>query len=335
MKTPRLDALSKKGTDFLGTRYAILGGAMSWVSDHHLVSAISNAGGFGVLAGGNMPGHLLEDEITKTFKNTNKPFGVNMITVTPFLDEQTDVVVKSGVNTVIFAGGIPQAKYIDKVKASGARVVCFAPSVALGKKMLRSGADALIIEGNEAGGHIGPVATSILVQEILPFFEEVPVFVAGGIGAGTMIASYLKMGAAGLQLGTRFVATEECSAHENFKKVFLKAKSRDAVPTAQFDPSLPVIPVRAIVNEGTKEFNALQLEMLKKVKDEEISVQDAQLKLEEYWLGALRKAVVDGDIVHGSLMAGQSVGLVKKITSVQEVIDELVTDAERALERGI
>ncbi|MBF0275152.1 MAG: nitronate monooxygenase, partial [Nitrospinae bacterium] len=217
---------------------------------------------------------------------------------------------------------------------SGAKVVCFTPTVGLGKKMLKSGVDALVLEGNEAGGHIGPVSTSILVQEILPFFPDIPVFIAGGIGTGSMIASYLQLGASGAQLGTRFVATEECSAHENFKKVFLRAKSKDAVATAQFDPALPVIPVRALVNEGTKDFNALQLEMLTKVKAGEVEVKDAQLKLEEYWLGALRKAVVDGDIAHGSLMAGQSVGLVKEIMPVKDIINELVEDAEKALAAG-
>ena len=319
----------KRGTDFLGTRYAILCGAMTWVSESNLVSAISNAGGFGVLAGGNMPPEALAEEIEKTRKKTSLPFGVNMITVAPNFRAQIDVVVRERVSHAFFAGSIPSGKDIERVKGSGAKILCFAPVLSLAKRMIKQGVDALVIEGSEAGGHIGPVSTSVLAQEFLLSISEVPVFVAGGIGTGEMIAQYLLMGASGAQLGTRFVVAEECIAHPRFKEAFIRAHARDAMPTSQFDPSLPTIPVRAIMNEGTQEFNRLQLELLTKVKAGELSREEGQLKLEEFWMGSLRRAVVEGDIERGSLMAGQSVAFAKKIQPVAEIIEELVESAER------
>lgn len=321
----------KRGTDFLGTRYAILCGAMTWVSESTLVSAISNAGGFGVLAGGNMPPDLLAKEIAATRSRTPYPFGVNMITVAPNYRAHIDVVVRERAPFAIFAGSIPSGKDIEQVKAAGARVICFAPVLSLARRMIKQGADALVIEGNEAGGHIGPVATSVLAQEFLLSITEVPVFVAGGIGTGEMIAQYVMLGAAGAQLGTRFVVAEECIAHPRFKEAFIRAQARDAMPTAQFDPSLPTIPVRAIVNQGTQDFNRLQFELLAKVKSGAMPREEAQVRLEEFWVGALRRAVIDGDVEHGSLMAGQSVAFARRIEPVAAIIDDLVTGAERKL----
>lgn len=326
-----LNRLWKKGTDFLGTKYSILCGAMSWISESNLVAAISNNGGFGIIAAANMPADALSDEISKTLKKTQNNFGVNIITITPYLNEQIDVAIAHKVKYLFFGGGIPGGKNIERVKKSGAKVICFAPTVSLAKRMIRMGVDALIIEGNEAGGHIGPVCTSLLVQEILLKIKEIPIFVAGGIATGEMVAHYLNMGAAGCQLGTRFVVAEECIAHERFKQVFVKAKSRDAVVTAQFDHALPVIPVRSIVNDGTREYNELQLNLLKEVKAKKIEVKEAQLKLEEFWLGSLRRAVIEGDIEKGSLMAGQSVGMVNSIQPAGEIIKELVNSAENKL----
>jgi len=331
MQLKNLPKVWKRGTDFLGTRHAILCGAMTWVSESNLVAAISNAGGFGVLAGGNMPPEMLAEEIDKTQRKTRFPFGVNMITVAPNFQSHIDVVVGKRVPFAIFAGSIPSGKDIERVKGAGARVLCFAPILSLAKRLIRQGVDALIIEGSEAGGHIGPVATSILAQEFLLSITEVPVFVAGGIGTGEMIAQYLSLGASGAQLGTRFVVAEECVAHPKFKEAFIRAHARDAMPTTQFDPSLPTIPVRAIVNEGTREFNRLQLELLGKVKSGELSREEASVKLEEFWVGSLRRAVIDGDIEKGSLMAGQSVAFVKKIEPVAAIIEELVQGAERKL----
>ena len=326
-----LNRIWKRGTDFLGVKYSILCGAMSWVSESNLVAAVSNSGGFGIIAAANMPGDMLAAEIDKTFKKTKYNFGVNIITVTPYLKDQLDVALQKKVTHIFFGGGIPNGKDIQRVKEAGSKVICFAPTISLAKRMIRHGVDALIIEGNEAGGHIGPISTSLLVQEIILNIKEVPVFVAGGIATGEIIAHYLTLGAAGCQLGTRFVAAEECIAHDKFKQVFLKAKSRDAVVTAQFDPILPVIPVRAIVNEGTRDYNELQLKYLQEVKAKKIEVNEAQLKLEEFWLGSLRRAVIEGDVEKGSLMAGQSVGMVKSVQPTAEIMEELVTSAENKL----
>ena len=326
-----LNKIWKRGTDFLGVKYSILCGAMSWVSESNLVAAVSNSGGFGIIAAANMPGDILAAEIDKTFKKTKYNFGVNIITVTPYLKDQLDVALQKEVTHIFFGGGIPNGKDIQRVKEAGSKVICFAPTISLAKRMIRHGVDALIIEGNEAGGHIGPISTSLLVQEIILNIKEVPVFVAGGIATGEIIAHYLTLGAAGCQLGTRFVAAEECIAHDKFKQVFLKAKSRDAVVTAQFDPILPVIPVRAIVNEGTRDYNELQLKYLQEVKAKKIEVNKAQLKLEEFWLGSLKRAVIEGDVEKGSLMAGQSVGMVKSVQPTAEIMEELVTSAENKL----
>jgi len=326
-----LNKIWKRGTDFLGVKYSILCGAMSWVSESNLVAAVSNSGGFGIIAAANMPGDMLAAEIDKTFKKTKYNFGVNIITVTPYLKDQLDVALQKEVTHIFFGGGIPNGKDIQRVKEAGSKVICFAPTISLAKRMIRHGVDALIIEGNEAGGHIGPISTSLLVQEIILNIKEVPVFVAGGIATGEIIAHYLTLGAAGCQLGTRFVAAEECIAHDKFKQVFLKAKSRDAVVTAQFDPILPVIPVRAIVNEGTRDYNELQLKYLQEVKAKKIKPTEAQLKLEEFWLGSLKRAVIEGDVEKGSLMAGQSVGMVKSVQPTAEIMEELVTSAENKL----
>ncbi len=333
MQMKHLPAAWKRGTDFLGTRYAILCGAMTWVSEPVLVSAISNEGAFGVLAGGNTPPDLLAKGIADTRARTDKPFGVNLITVAPAFREQVDVVVGEKCPFVFFAGTIPSGKDISRVKAAGLKVICFAPTLPLARRLIQQGIDALVIEGNEAGGHVGPVATSVLAQEFLLNIKEIPVFVAGGIGTGEMIAQYLSLGAAGVQLGTRFVAAEECVAHPRFKEALIRAAARDAMPTAQFDPSLPAVPVRAIVNEGTRDFNRLQLSLLAEMKAGAISREDAMRKLEEFWIGALRRAVVDGDVERGSLMAGQSVAFVKKVQPVREIIEELVAGAENALAR--
>ncbi len=333
MDLRHLPKVWKRGTDFLGTHYAIMCGAMTWVSEANLVAAISNEGGFGVLAGGNMPPELLAKEIAATREKTKNPFGVNLITVAPAFKQHIEVVIREKCPYVFFAGSIPSGKDIAEVKGSGAKVICFAPVLSLAKRLIKQGVDALVIEGNEAGGHIGPVATSVLAQEFLLSVTEVPVFVAGGIGTGEIIAQYLSLGASGVQLGTRFVVAEECVAHPRFKEAFIRASARDAMPTAQFDPSLPAIPVRAIVNEGTRDFNRLQLELVNQVKSGEMPREEAQVRLEEFWIGALRRAVVDGDVERGSLMAGQSVAFVKKIQPVREILAELVTGAEAALAR--
>jgi len=327
----RLDALSARGRAFLGTDHAIMAGAMTWVSERHLVSAISNAGGFGVIACGAMTPEMLDTEIAATRALTAKPFGVNLITLHPKMSELIDICAKHGVGHVVLAGGLPPGGAIERIKASGAKLMCFAPALSLAKKLVRSGIDGLVIEGSEAGGHIGPVSTSVLAQEILPAIRDVPVFVAGGIGRGSAIAAYLEMGASGVQLGTRFAASLESVAHENFKKAFIRASARDAVASVQLDPRLPVIPVRALKNAGSEAFAAKQREIANLVDIGTLDLAAGQLEIERYWAGALRRAVVDGDTVTGSLMAGQSVGMVTAELPVAEIIAELVAEAEAAL----
>ncbi|WP_293990407.1 nitronate monooxygenase [Sphingomonas sp.] len=330
----RLARRMARGVDFLGSEVAILCGAMSWVSERNLVAAISNAGGFGLIACGAMTPELLDAEIAGTKKLTSKPFGVNLITMHPMLFDLIAVCAKHDVTHVVLAGGLPPKGSLEAIKDTGAKVICFAPALSLAKKLIRSGVDALVVEGMEAGGHIGPVSTSVLAQEILPdVAEQVPVFVAGGIGRGEAISAYLDMGAAGVQLGTRFACATESIAHENFKKAFFRASARDAVSSVQIDPRLPVIPVRALKNAGGELFTAKQREVAQMLDEGKVEMLEAQLQIEHYWAGALRRAVIDGDVEHGSLMAGQSVGMVTKEEPVAEIIAQLMAEAAHALEK--
>lgn len=331
----RLDQLWHRGRAFLGTRYAVLGGAMTWVSERHLVSAISNTGSFGVLASGSMNPDQLALEIAATQALTTKPFGVNLITLHPALGDLIAVCQASKVSHIVLAGGLPPAGAIRQIKDAGIKLICFAPALVLARKLVRMGVDALVIEGMEAGGHIGPVSTSVLAQEILPHIRDVPVFVAGGIGRGDAIVAYLEMGASGVQLGTRFVCARESIAHPAFKTAFIRANARDAVASPQIDPRFPVIPVRALANEGTRRFIDVQRAVIDQVNNGTLEPAAAQLEIEHYWAGALRRAVIDGDVEFGSLMAGQSVGMVTGEQPMQEILDELLGQALAALESRV
>ncbi len=311
----------------------MMAGAMTWVSERHLVSAISNAGGFGVIACGSMTTDLLDAEIAATRELAHQPFGVNLITLHPDLDALIDVCLDHNVSHVVLAGGLPSGAAIKKIKDGGAKVMCFAPALVIAKKLIRSGTDALIVEGSEAGGHIGPVSTAVLAQEILPHVTDVPIYIAGGIGRGEAIAAYLEMGASGCQLGTRFVCATESIAHPAFKKAFIRAPARDAVTTVQIDPRFPVIPVRALKNEGGQRFMEAQKEAIARYQSGELALEEAQLQIEHFWAGALRRAVIDGDVTAGSMMAGQSVGMVKEEQPVAEIIAGLVDQAVTYLAR--
>ncbi len=328
--SPRLAAMWKRGAEFLGCPVAILAGAMTWVSERNLVAAISNAGGFGVIACGAMTPQLLDAEIKATQALTKRPFGVNLITMHPQLLELVDICAANKVTHMVFAGGVPPGEAIKRAKIF-AKVLCFAPAVVMAKRLIKNGADAIVIEGSEAGGHIGPVSTSVLAQEILPVIRDVPVFVAGGIGRGEAIVSFLEMGASGVQMGTRFVCASESIAHPKFKQAFVRASARDAMPTVQLDKRFPVIPVRALINKGTEEFMETQRRVLDRFVRGEVEQQAAQLEIEHFWAGALRRAAVDGDIENGSLMAGQSVGMVEREEPVAAIIAELLAQADAAL----
>ena len=322
----------EKGCQFLGSSYAIMGGAMTWVSNYQLVGAISGAGGFGVLACGAMSPQLLDEEIVRTKALLNsRPFGVNLILMHPQLAQLIDVCCDHQLSHVVLAGGLPTTQIIKRLSSHHIKVIGFAPSSILAKRLVRSGINALIIEGHEAGGHIGPVSTSVLAQEILFTIQDIPIFIAGGIGRGEAIASYLQMGAAGVQLGTRFVCAFESPAHPNFKQAFIRASAREAAVSIQLDPRFPVIPVRSLANQSSQNFIVFQGQIIKDYENGVLTLEEAKLKIEHFWSGALRKAVIDGDIINGSLMAGQSVGMITKEESTQDIINELVMQATNFL----
>lgn len=329
----RLRELQARGRALLGVDYAILGGAMTWVSERNLVAAISNAGGFGVLACGSMTPDLLRAEIRATRERTSKPFGVNLIVMHPALAELIEVCGEEKVGCVVLAGGIPPRTAMRRVKELGAVLIGFAPALGIARKLVRDGVDALIIEGTEAGGHIGPVATSVLAQEILPNVPEIPVFVAGGIGRGEAMLAYLEMGASGCQLGTRFVCATESIAHPAFKQAFIKGAARDAMPSVQVDPRFPVIPVRALQNAGQRRFVETQHAVIARWRAGELDQKAAQLEIEHFWAGALRRAVIDGDVENGSLMAGQSVGMIEREQPTADIIQDLIDQAADAVLR--
>ena len=328
MLTPFL----KRGSEFLNVKYPILCGAMTWVSEPQLVAAVCNSGCFGCLAGGNAPVDILHKQILETRSLTPNPFAVNLITIAPAYHDQLEMLKDMKVPYIVFAGSFPKEKEVLAAKETGAKVMCFASTVSIAERMIKFGADAIILEGSEAGGHIGHVSSIVLMQQVLfKFADQIPVFVAGGIATGKMIAHALLMGASGVQLGTRFVMTEECRAHENFKMAFRRANARDAVATPQFDSKLPVVSVRSLRNKGMDEFGKLQLRLLKELEAGTVTRQFAQEEVERFWVGALRRAVVDGDVDGGSLMAGQSVGLVDKVMPIRDVVAELLNDAEAEL----
>ncbi len=332
-KDPLTLEFFKTGSGFFNIEVPIICGAMTWVSDPALVSAVSNAGALGVLAGGNAPVSILADQISETQGLTNKPFGVNLITIAPNYPDQLDLVADLGLPFVIFAGSFPKRREIQKAKQSGAKVLCFASAKSIAERMLSYGIDALILEGSEAGGHVGHVSLTVLLQQVLFRVPQVPIFVGGGVATGRMCAHLLMMGAAGVQMGTRFAVARESAIHSRFKQHIIRSKARNAVSTPQFDSRLPVVAVRALHNKAHKAFNRLQFELIKQLDQGEITRKAAQLKVEKFWIGALKQAVKEGDIEHGSLMAGQSVGLVNSEMSVREIITEIVSDITVELQR--
>lgn len=327
-----LTPMFKRGAEFLGCRYPIICGAMTWVSEPKLVSAVCNNGCFGCIAGGNAPTDILAGQIAQTRELTKNNFAVNLITIAPSYKDHLAMLKDAKVPYIVFAGSFPRESEIAEAKATGAKVMCFASTISIADRMIRFGADAIILEGSEAGGHIGHVSSMILIQQLLfKYADTVPIFIAGGVATGKMMAHLMLMGAAGVQLGTRFVMTEECGVHPRFKEVFLKANARDAIATPQYDSKLPVVAVRALKNKGMQKFGALQLHLLRELEAGNIHRQAAQEEVERFWVGALRKAAVDGDVDGGSLMAGQAVGLMDKITPISDMICELLTDANNEL----
>ena len=331
MKTTGLDGLWQAGRDFLGVRYPLMCGAMTWISDSTLVKAVGAQGGFGCLAAGNMPGEALAEEIRNCREGSDAPFAVNLVTIAPNFPAHKEAVLASEAPIVIFAGNFPKKNDVAQMKAAGKKVVSFASTDSIAEQMVRFGVDALILEGSEAGGHIGHVSLMILLQQVLFKNPGVPVFAAGGIATGRMMAHLLLMGAAGVQMGTRFVMSEECNAHPNLKARFAKARAREAMSTPEYDKRLPIVAVRALKNKSTEEFGRLQLELLQQMNAGTLGHAEAQVKVESFWMGGLKKAAVDGDVDRGSCMAGQSVGLVDKVQPMAEIFAELLGEAETEL----
>jgi enoyl-[acyl-carrier protein] reductase II len=332
-RTESLDKLWQNGKDFLRVDYPIISGGMTWISDHELAKAISESGAFPVLAAGNMAAEELGREIDACLGKLNGPFAVNLITIAPNYRQHCRLLLEKDVKYVIFAGSFPSRQAVSDMKHAGKKTLSFASTKSIAQRQIDYGVDALILEGSEAGGHIGYVSLIILLQQVLFELRDFPIFVAGGLARGQLMAYLLLMGAYGCQFGSLFVASEECNAHPKFKDAFIKARARQAMATPQYDSRLPVVAVRAIKNRATDEFGRLQLELLQQLEKGEITRDKAQYEVEKFWVGSLRKAVVDGDVDFGSLMAGQSVGLIHEIKPIKEIIQQLMQEAEAELQR--
>ncbi|MBE7027099.1 MAG: enoyl-[acyl-carrier-protein] reductase FabK [Ruminococcaceae bacterium] len=299
----------------LNIEYPIIQGGMAWVATAPLAATVSNAGGLGIIAAGNAPADYVLEQVRKAKTLTNKPFGVNVMLLSPFAGEVMKMLCEEKVAVVTTGAGNP-GKYIASLKEAGIKVIPVVPSVTIAKKMERDGADAVIAEGTESGGHIGELTTMALVPQVVDAVN-IPVIAAGGIADSRGVVAALALGAVGVQLGTRFLCSEECTAHENYKNAVVEAKDRDAVVTGRSTGH----PVRGIKNKLTRGFD--------KLEKEGASVEE----IEKFGAGALRNAVVDGDVEMGALMAGQSAGLVCDIKPCEEIINDLVGGLGEVLKR--
>lgn len=298
----------------LGTKYPIIQGGMAWVAEYHLAAAVSNAGGLGIIGAASAPPEVVREQILQVKKLTDRPFGVNIMLLSPNAPEVAKIVIEEKVPVVTTGAGSP-AKYMADWKAAGIVVIPVVASVAMAKIMERTGADAVVAEGMESGGHIGSQTTMTLVPQVVDAVQ-IPVIAAGGIADGRGMAATMMLGAEGIQMGTRFVVADESIVHENYKKRVLAAKDIDSEVTGTSTGH----PIRVLRNQMSREY--LKLEKQGAGFEE----------LEQLTLGSLRKAVVDGDVVHGSLMAGQSAGLVKKEQTCREIIEEIMKEADTLLQ---
>ena len=305
--------MKTKVTEPLQIEYPIIQGGMAWVAEHHLAAAVSEAGGFGLIGAASAPPEIVREEIRKAKELTDKPFGVNIMLLNPNADEVAKIVVEEGIQAVTTGAGNPE-KYMPMWKEAGVKVIPVVASVAMAKRMERYGADAVVAEGMEAGGHIGNQTTMALIPQIVDAVN-IPVIAAGGIGDGRGVAASFMLGAEGVQMGTRFVVADESIVHDNYKDRIVKAKDIDSVVTGQSTGH----PVRCLRNQMTKEY----------IKKEQEGVPFEEL--ERMTLGSLRKAVMDGDILNGTVMAGQIAGLVSKRQSCKEILQEIMTEAEKLL----
>lgn len=304
-------------TELLGIKYPIFQGGMAWIADGDLAGAVSNAGGLGIIGGGNAPKEVVKANIDKVKSITDKPFGVNIMLLSPFVDDIVDLVIEEGVKVVTTGAGNP-GKYMERFHEAGITVIPVVPSVALAKRMEKLGVDAVIAEGMEAGGHIGKLTTMTLVRQVVDAVD-IPVIGAGGIADGAGAAAVFMLGADAIQVGTRFVVAKESNAHQNFKDKVLKAKDIDTVVTA----SVVGHPVRAIKNKLTTDYSKAEKDFL--------AGKLTEAEIEEMGAGALRNAVVDGDVQYGSVMAGQIAGLVSKEETCQEILEDLYNGAREVI----
>ena len=302
-------------TELLGIEHPIIQGGMAWVAESHLAAAVSAAGGLGLIGGANAPAEVIRNYIREVKAVTDKPFGVNVMLMSPYADEVAKVVVEEGVKVVTTGAGNPE-KYMEMWKAAGIKVIPVVASVALAKRMERYGADAVVAEGTESGGHIGEATTMTLVPQVVDAVS-IPVIAAGGIGDGRGIAAAFMLGAEAVQMGTRFLVAKECTVHQNYKDRVLKAKDIDSTVTGRTHGH----PVRCLRNQMTREYV--------KLENEGKSFEE----LEYLTLGTLRKAVQEGDVTNGTVMAGQIAGLVSKEQTCKEMIDEMMEQAEKLLGR--
>lgn len=302
-------------TKLLNIKYPIIQGAMAWVADADLASAVSNAGGLGIIGTGHDPVEVVREKVETMKNKTNQPFAVNVMLLNPHVEKVVDYLVNSGVKIITTGAGNP-GKYMERFKEAGIVVIPVVASVALAKRMERIGADAVVVEGMEAGGHIGKQTTLALVPQIVDAVD-IPVIAAGGFGDGRSLAAALMLGVEAIQVGTRFVVANESNAHPNFKSAILKATDIDTVVTG----TITGHPVRVLRNRLTKEYLALEKSITSQ-EQPDLSV------LEDLGKGALRRAVVEGDVNTGSMMAGQIAGLIKKEQSCQEIIEEYVNEAK-------
>ena len=300
-------------TELLGIEHPIIQGGTAWVAEYHLAAAVSEAGGLGLIGGANAPGEVIRDYIRKAKERTSKPFGVNVMLMSPYADDVAKVVVEEGIKVVTTGAGNP-GKYMDMWKAAGIKVIPVVASVALAKMMEKAGADAVVAEGTESGGHIGEATTMTLVPQVVDAVN-IPVIAAGGIADGRGIAAAFMLGAEAVQIGTRFVVAKESIVHENYKQRIIKAKDIDSTVTGRSHGH----PVRCLRNQMTREYN--------KLESEGKSFEE----LEYLTLGTLRKAVQEGDVTHGTVMAGQIAGMIDKEQTCKEMIDEMMAQAEALL----
>ncbi len=308
--------MNTKISELLGIEYPILQGGMAWVAEHHLAAAVSNAGGLGIIGAASAPPEVVREEIRKCKALTDKPFGVNVMLLNPNAEEVARMVVEEGVKVVTTGAGNP-SKFMEMWKAAGVKVIPVVASVAMARLMERAGASAVVAEGMESGGHIGSLTTMALVPQVVDAVS-IPVIAAGGIADGRGLAAAFMLGAEGVQMGTRFVAAEESIVHKNYKERLIKASDIDSEVTGLSTGH----PVRSLRNKMTKEY--LKLEQ---------SGADF-MELEKLTLGSLRNAVVEGDVVNGTVMAGQIAGLVKKEESCREIILRMAEQAEKLLGKG-